>query len=129
MQMLRKEKAPATLIPIMIGGSVGGREAAAVALANLAAGSKDTAVTHALSVVTCLLTSHLFLTKQLLICFSRCLYPCLVHKSSRLVVDSTTVCGRVSLKLTTAHCYPSTTKCSADRDLSDSAEEAATSIV
>lgn len=43
-QALRKEKAVAALIPIMIGGSVGGREAAAVALANLAAGNRDTAV-------------------------------------------------------------------------------------
>lgn len=40
---LRKEKAVGALVPVMIGGSVGGREAAAVALANLCAGNKDIA--------------------------------------------------------------------------------------
>lgn len=71
MQMLRKEKAPAALIPIMIGGSVGGREAAAVALANLAAGSKDTAVRKMTCTTKAQLITHLNYGAMLLMLIER----------------------------------------------------------
>lgn len=41
---LKKEKAVGALVAILVGGQAAGKEAAAVALANLAVGSKDVAV-------------------------------------------------------------------------------------
>lgn len=41
---LKKEKAVGSLVAVLVGGSATGKEAAAVALANLSAGSKDVAV-------------------------------------------------------------------------------------
>lgn len=41
---LKREKAVGALVAVLVGGSAAGKEAAAVALANLSAGSKDVAV-------------------------------------------------------------------------------------